>query len=74
MHPTGDELMAQAAKLSLDDRELLLVRLHLDLDESTDPEVEAAWIAEAERRMEAIDRGESVTVPWDVVRKELGLT
>jgi putative addiction module component (TIGR02574 family) len=74
MNPTVDELLAQAAKLSLDDRELLLVRLHLDLDESTDPEVEAAWIAEAERRMEAIDRGESVTVPWEVVRKDLGLT
>jgi len=74
MNLTVDELLAQAAKLSLDDRELLLVRLHLDLDESTDLEVEAAWIAEAERRMEAIDRGESSTVPWEVVRKDLGLT
>jgi len=73
MNPTVDELLAQAAKLSLDDRELLLVRLQLAFEESTDPDIEAAWIAEAERRMEALDRGEIRSIPWGEVRKTLGL-
>jgi len=63
MHSTGDELMAQAAKLSLDDRKLVLVRLQLAFEETIDPDIEAAWIAEAERRVEALDRGEMRSIP-----------
>jgi len=73
MNPTVDELLAQAAKLSLDDRELLLVRLQLAFEESIDPDIEAAWIAEAERRVEAMDRGETRSIPWEEARKTLGL-
>jgi putative addiction module component (TIGR02574 family) len=73
MNPTVDELVAQAVRLSPDDLELLVLRLQDRLDEFATPEIEAAWIAEAERRLEAVDRGESQPVPWDVVRKDLGL-
>jgi putative addiction module component (TIGR02574 family) len=73
MNPTVDELLAQAVRLSPDDLELLVLRLQDRLDEFATPEIEAAWIAEAERRLEAVDRGESRPVPWDVVRKDLGL-
>jgi hypothetical protein len=36
-------------------------------------EVDASWLAEAERRLDAIERGEDRPVPWGVVRSELGL-
>lgn len=36
-------------------------------------EVEDAWKVEVERRIDAIDRGEETCVPWEVVRKDLGL-
>jgi putative addiction module component (TIGR02574 family) len=74
MNPTVDELVARAEQLPLADRELLVDRLRQTLPTSIDPEIEAAWIAEAERRLDAIDRGEEKTVPWEIVRKDLGLT
>jgi putative addiction module component (TIGR02574 family) len=74
MNPTIDELVARAEQLPLADRELLVDRLRQTLPTSIDPDIEAAWIAEAERRLDAIDRGEEKTVPWEIVRKDLGLT
>ena len=73
MNPTVDELVAQAEQLPLAERELLVDRLRQTLPTSIDPDIEAAWIAEAERRLDAIDRGEEKTVPWEKVRKDLGL-
>jgi putative addiction module component (TIGR02574 family) len=73
MNPTVDELVAQAEQLPLADRELLVDRLRQTLPTSIDPDIEAAWIAEAERRLDAIDRGEEKTVPWEKVRKDLRL-
>ena len=70
-----EELVSQAKRLSVEDRELLLLRLEVELaPESVDATVEAAWVAEAERRVDAVDRGEMGTVPWDAVRKGLGLS
>jgi putative addiction module component (TIGR02574 family) len=74
MNPTVDELVARAEQLPLADRELLVDRLRQTLPTSIDPDIQAAWIAEAERRLDAIDRGEEKTVPWEIVRKDLGLT
>jgi putative addiction module component (TIGR02574 family) len=72
--PSLDEIVALAGKLSADDRELLLLRLQLEFDPSpVDPAIEAAWVAEAERRLDAVDRGEMASLPWREVRKELGL-
>ena len=73
MNPTVDELVAQAELLPVADRELLLDRLRQTLPHAIDPDIEAAWIEEAERRLDAIERGDEKTVPWDDVRKDLGL-
>ena len=43
------------------------------LDGEPDEEVEAAWAEEVERRVREIDRGELKTIPWEQVKKELGL-
>lgn len=73
MNPTVDDLVAQAARLSLEERELLLERLLLLVPHGIDPGIEKAWIEEAESRWNAIERGEMKTVPWEEVRKDLGL-
>ena len=73
MNPTVDELVAQAERLPVADRELLLDRLRLTLPQAIDPEIEAAWIEEAERRLDAVDRGEMRSIPWDEAKKRLGL-
>lgn len=72
MNPTIDDLVAQAELLSVEERELLLVRLQQTLPD-VDPAIEAAWIEEAERRSDEIDRGDVKTIPWEDVRKDLGL-
>ena len=72
MNSTVDELAAQAERLSDEERDILLDRLLLLISSTADPEIEQAWIEEAERRCDAIDRGEMNTVPWEEVRKDLG--
>lgn len=73
MNPTVDELVAQAEQLSAGDRDLLLIRLQQALAPAVDAGIEAAWMAEVERRVEAMDRGEMRSVPWEEARKRLGL-
>jgi putative addiction module component (TIGR02574 family) len=70
---TVDALIAQAEALPPEEFELLVLRLNDRLHQFASPEIEAAWVAEAQRRMAAVDRGESVAVPWEEVRKDLGL-
>jgi putative addiction module component (TIGR02574 family) len=36
-------------------------------------QIDAAWVAELERRVDAMDRGETAFFPWEDVRKDLGL-
>ena len=71
---TIEDLVAQAKLLPAEDRELLLLRLQVEFaGESADRQREAAWIAEAERRLDAVERGQLGTVPWATVRQDLGL-
>lgn len=70
--PTVDELARQIEQLSGDEREELLNRILL-MPADDQAEVDASWLAEAERRLDAIDRGEDAPVPWEQVRGELGL-
>lgn len=70
--PTVDELARQIEQLGTDEREELLNRILL-MPADDQAEVDASWLAEAERRLDAIDRGEDAPVPWEQVRGELGL-
>lgn len=71
-HPSVDELARQIEGLSSDEREELLNRI-LQMPAENQAEIDASWLAEAERRLDAIERGEVQTIPWEVVRGELGL-
>ncbi len=73
MNTVVDELVAQVERLSPADRELLVERLRQTLPWSGDTDIEAAWIAEVDHRLDAVDRGEMRSIPWDEAKKRLGL-
>jgi putative addiction module component (TIGR02574 family) len=52
-----DQLTADAMKLSLRDRVQLAQRLVSTIDDEIDPDTEALWFAEAERRLEELRSG-----------------
>lgn len=64
------ELFEQAKQLSTDERIELADLLYADTVKP-DAEWEAAWIAEAERRLEAIERGEMSLIDAEVVHARL---
>jgi putative addiction module component (TIGR02574 family) len=64
-----DRLSAEAMKLSARERADLADRLWFSVNAAA--EVEAAWDAEIERRIEQIAKGEVTSVPWDDVMADL---
>ena len=66
-----DELTAKARALPAEDRARLAEDLLLSLQESPDPEVEAAWDEEIRRRIEDIDSGRAKLIPAEEVFAEV---
>jgi len=44
------------------------------LDEKDEPDVEAAWAVEIERRLKDVDSGRTKLIPWETVRRRLRAT
>jgi hypothetical protein len=61
------DLMAAALKLEAKSRAEVAHRLLESLEELTRSENESLWLAEAERRDQAIDRGELESIPAETV-------
>ena len=52
---------------------LALLKLLLDLDRShADPGMESAWDEEIRARVEAVDEGRAVGIPYEQIREEMG--
>lgn len=70
-------MMTQAAAAVLADaldehaRAELAAELLASLDGPADPDAEAQWAAEIERRVAAIEAGTAVLEPWDEVRRRI---
>jgi len=62
-----DELVAEVKKLSLEDRAALAKRIVESLDELSEPEIEALWVQEAERRLEELEQGRAAEIPAEEV-------
>ena len=60
-----EEIMASALKLPERERVRLAQDLIASLDKDVDPDVEALWLAEAERRIEELRSGKVRGVPAD---------
>ncbi|RYZ42572.1 MAG: addiction module protein [Myxococcaceae bacterium] len=69
---TVDELLAQALRLSTDDRARLAQELLLSLDErAEDPEAETAWGAELSRRAQEVLDGTVELVSFEEVKRQM---
>ncbi|WP_437294799.1 addiction module protein [Sorangium sp. So ce426] len=64
-------VLAEALQLPPEERADVAKRLIASLDGPADEDVEAAWLAEVERRLQDVDRGTGNVEPWDVVRERL---
>jgi putative addiction module component (TIGR02574 family) len=71
MSASAKSILAQALKLSANDRAALVENLILSLDKP-DSSLDAAWLKEAEDRLAAYLSGELAAVDVDEVFKELG--
>ena len=65
------DVWKDAAELSDEDRAALAGLLIESLEGEPDPDVEAAWAAEIEKRVAQLDAGTVESIPWEQVRQRL---
>jgi putative addiction module component (TIGR02574 family) len=70
MSPEVSDLLKRALALTVDERAALANTL-LDSLEETNESVQAAWDEEVARRMQDLQAGKAVTVPWEELHQEL---
>ena len=71
MSRTFTDVWKEAAELSDEDRAALAGLLIESLEGEPDPDVEAAWAAEIEKRVAELDAGTVESIPWEQVRQRL---
>lgn len=71
MSRTFTDVWKEAAELSDEDRATLAGLLIESLEGDPDPDVEAAWAAEIEKRVAELDAGTVESIPWEQVRQRL---
>ena len=71
MTKTAEALLADALRLSREVRAELAAELLASLDGPADPDAEAAWAAEIERRVDAIEAGTLTLEPWEDVKRRI---
>lgn len=64
-------VLADALRLDERARAELAAELLASLDGPADPDGEAQWAAEVERRVAAIEAGTAVLEPWEEVRRRI---
>ncbi len=64
-------VFADALRLDPDTRAELAAELLASLDGPADPDAEAAWAAEIDRRVEAIEAGSLRLEPWAQVKRRI---
>jgi putative addiction module component (TIGR02574 family) len=64
-------LLVDALRLSPEVRAELAAELLASLDGPADPGAEAAWAAEIERRVDAIEAGTITLEPWEDVKRRI---
>jgi len=69
----ANELLKKALELSAEERAALASSLIDSLDVTDDPAVEEAWNHEIARRIQEIDSGRAIMVPWAEVRRRISL-
>lgn len=71
MTKVAQTVLADALRLDPDARAELAAQLLASLDGPADPDAGAAWDAEIERRVAAIEAGTMRLEPWDTVKRRI---
>ena len=71
MTKAAQAVLADALRLDADARAELVAELLASLDGPADVDAEAAWDAEIERRVQAIESGEIGLEPWESVKRRI---
>ena len=71
MGEAAKRLLHEALGLPTDERAELAAELIASLDGPADPEAEAAWDVEIERRIAAIEAGTIRLEPWTEVKRRI---
>lgn len=65
------QLLAEALRLSDEERAALAGELIQSLDREVDPHAEAAWSEEIHARLERLDSGSATTIPRPAARRRI---
>jgi len=71
MSRTFTDVWKEASELSEADRAALAGLLIESLEGEPDPDVDAAWATEIEKRIAELDAGTVKSIPWEKVRQRL---
>ena len=71
MSKIRDNILSNAMRLSTAERAKLAAALLASLDGEPEEDVEAAWAAEIQQRVERVRSGKAKGRPWSEVRKRL---
>jgi putative addiction module component (TIGR02574 family) len=71
MTKAAEAVLADALRLDLDARAEVAVELLASLDGPADPDAEAAWAVEIERRVAAIEAGTAKLESWEDVKRRI---
>jgi putative addiction module component (TIGR02574 family) len=65
------QLLAEALRLSDEERAALAGELIQSLEAEVDPDADAAWSAEIRARLDRIDAGTARTISWSEARRRI---
>ncbi|HYJ88804.1 MAG TPA: addiction module protein [Pyrinomonadaceae bacterium] len=71
MSTRADTILDTALALPPNERAWLASELIASLDEGKDPDVEAAWASEIQRRIDEVESGEAETTSWEEARTRI---
>lgn len=71
MTKAAQAVLADALRLDADARAELAAEILASLDGPADPDAEAAWAAEIQRRVAAIVSGTAQLEPWEEVKRRI---
>ena len=71
MTKPAEKVLAEALSLDTRERAEIAAQLIASLDGEPDEDVEAAWAAEVDRRIEQVEAGRAKLVPWDDVERRI---
>ena len=74
MNKTVESVLAEALRLDAAARAEIAAELLASLDGRSDPDAEAAWASEIEKRVDTLDAGTAKLEPSDEVRRRIEAT